>query len=61
MIDWVDFFVPLNHDHGQGSPFYAGEIMSTTPDGELDWGIYKRMEMEGSYSTKVQILSLIHI
>lgn len=60
MIDWVDFFVPLAHDSGPGSPFYAGEVMSTTPEGELDWGIYKRLEMEGSYSTKVQIRSTVH-
>lgn len=60
MIDWVDCFVPLAHDAGQGSPFYAGEVMSTTPQGELDWGIYKRLDMEGSYSTKVQIRSTVH-
>lgn len=57
MIDWVDFVAPLVHDEGQGSPFYAGEVMSTTPDGELDWGIFKRMQMLGSYSTTVQVRS----
>jgi II/X family phage/plasmid replication protein len=57
MIDWVDFVAPLVHDEGQGSPFYAGEVMSTTPEGELDWGIYKRMQMVGSHSTMVQVRS----
>ena len=47
MIDWVDFVAPFVHDEGQGSPFYAGEVMSTTPAGELDWGIFKRMQMLG--------------
>ena len=57
MIDWVDFVAPLVHDEGQGSPFYAGEVMSTTAAGELDWGIFKRMQMLGSYSTTVQVRS----
>lgn len=57
MIDWVDFTAPLVHDEGQDSPFYAGEVMSTTPAGELDWGIFKRMSMVGSYSTTIQIRS----
>jgi len=57
MIDWVDFVAPLVHDEGQGSPFYAGEVMSTTRTGELDWGIFKRMQMVGSHSTTVQVRS----
>lgn len=57
MIDWVDFVAPLVHDEGDSSPFYAGEVMATKPDGDLDWGIYKRMEMVGSYSTKIQVRS----
>jgi II/X family phage/plasmid replication protein len=57
MIDWVDFLAPLEHNEGQGSPFYAGEVMSTTPDGELDWGIYKRMQMLGSHASTIQIRS----
>lgn len=60
MIDWIDFIAPLQHDHGPGTPFYAGEVMSTTPSGDLDWGIYKKMTMEGSYSSKVQIRSTFH-
>lgn len=57
MIDWIDFVAPLKHDTGPGTPFYAGEVMATTQDGNLDWGIYKKMEIEGSYSTKVQVRS----
>lgn len=57
MIDWVDFVAPFVHNEGEGSPFYAGEVMSTTPEGELDWGIYKRMQMLGSHSSTIQIRS----
>ena len=57
MIDWVDFIAPLVHETGIGSPFYAGEVLSVQPSGDLDWGIYKRMEMEGSHSSKIQIRS----
>jgi II/X family phage/plasmid replication protein len=57
MIDWVDFTAPLVHEVGPGSPFYAGEVLALSTAGELDWGIYKRMEMEGSHSTKIQIRS----
>lgn len=57
MIDWVDFTAPLVHEVGSGSPFYAGEVLALTTAGELDWGVYKRMEMEGSHSTKIQIRS----
>ena len=57
MIDWVDFIAPLAHEIGPGSPFYAGEILSLQPSGDLDWGVYKRMEMEGSHSSKIQIRS----
>lgn len=55
MIDWVDMTFPLVHEHGEGTPFYAGEVMSVKPDGGLDWGVYKRMEFEGSHSSKIQI------
>ena len=57
MIDWVDFVAPLAHEVGTSSPFYAGEVMATTATGELDWGIYKRMALEGSHSAKIQIRS----
>lgn len=57
MIDWVDFTAPFVHEVGPGSPFYAGEVLALTTAGELDWGVYKRMEMEGSHSTKIQIRS----
>lgn len=55
MIDWLDFTFPLRHEHGPGTPFYAGEIMASNPDGGLDWGIFKRLEMEGSHSAKIQV------
>lgn len=57
MIDWVDFVAPLTHEMGTSSPFYAGEVMATNAAGELDWGIFKRMALEGSHSAKIQIRS----
>lgn len=55
MIDWVDFLFPLRHETGPGTPFYAGEVLATSASGDLDWGVYKRMEMEGSHSTRIQV------
>lgn len=57
MIDWIDFVAPLKHEIGPGTPFYAGEVLAVTPEGNLDWGIFKKMEIEGSHSTKVQVRS----
>ncbi len=59
MIDWVDFFVPLAHEFGEGSPFYAGEVLCMNGD-SIEWGVYKRLQMEGSYSTKIQVQSTTH-
>jgi II/X family phage/plasmid replication protein len=59
MIDWVDCFVPLAHEFGEGSPFYAGEVLCMNGD-SMEWGVYKRLQMEGSYSTKVQVQSTTH-
>ena len=59
MIDWVDFFVPLKHEFGEGSPFYAGEVLCMHGD-SIEWGVYKRLQMEGSYSTKIQVQSTTH-
>jgi II/X family phage/plasmid replication protein len=57
MIDWVDFVAPLRHEFGLGSPFYNGEVMSTKANGELDWGVFKRMSFEGSHSANIQVRS----
>jgi II/X family phage/plasmid replication protein len=59
MIDWVDFFVPLKHEFGEKSPFYAGEVLAMHGD-SIEWGVYKRLSMEGSYSTKIQVQSTTH-
>lgn len=59
MIDWVDFFVPLAHEFGENSPFYAGEVLCMQGD-SVEWGVYKRLSMEGSYSTKIQVQSTTH-
>lgn len=63
MIDWLTFVAPLAHRQGEGGPFFNGEVMSTTPDPThpdgvtLEWGVWKRKPMEGSFSTTVQVQS----
>lgn len=55
MIDWLDFTFPLRHEFGPGTPFYAGEVLALTTGGQLEWGVYKRLEVEGSHSSTVQV------
>lgn len=63
MIDWITLVAPLAHKAGEGGPFFAGEVLSTTPDPThpdgvvLDWGVLKRKPMEGSHSSVIQIQS----
>jgi II/X family phage/plasmid replication protein len=63
VIDWLTFVAPLEHDPGEGGPFYAGEVLSTVPDPThpdgvaLEWGVLKRRAIEGSYSARIQVQS----
>lgn len=63
MIDWLTFVAPLAHVGGEKGPFYAGEVMATKPDPThpdgftLDWSVWKRKSLEGSYSSVIQIQS----
>jgi len=63
VIDWLTFVAPLEHCQGEGGPFFAGEVMSTVPDPThpdgytLEWGIFKRKSLEGSYSKTIQVQS----
>lgn len=63
MIDWLTFVAPLSHVPGAAGPFYAGEILATKRDpthpagSARDWSVLRRMSLEGSYSSTIQIRS----
>jgi II/X family phage/plasmid replication protein len=63
VIDWIDFVADLDHVMGPTGPFFAGEVLSTRPDPlhpdgyALDWSTHKRMSMEGSHSSVIQVKS----
>ena len=56
MIDWVSAVVPFPH----ASPINGGNVVSLDPDGVEQWRIEKRMQIEGSYSSSVQVRSEHH-
>jgi II/X family phage/plasmid replication protein len=51
MIDWVSAVVPLV---GAGY-LHNGRVVSMDPDGVIEWMALRRLEVEGSYSTKLQV------
>lgn len=53
MIDWIKAIVPFQHD----DPINDGQVISINGQGELQWECHKRMSLEGSYSSKLQIQS----
>lgn len=55
MIDWVSAKIFCNHDPEKLS---AGVVASLDRDGNTEWLVNKKVSVEGSYSTKVQIQSL---
>jgi II/X family phage/plasmid replication protein len=63
VIDWLTFVAPLQHDSSDRGPFYAGEVLSLSPDPThpdgvgLEWGVLKRRSLEGSYSKTIQVQS----
>lgn len=56
MIDWVSAVVPFPH----ASPINGGNVVSLDPDGVEQWRVEKRMQIEGSYSSSVQVRSEHH-
>lgn len=54
MIDWVSAKLPCKHDP---SKLISGLVMSFDALGEQEWVVNKRLSVEGSYSSKVQISS----
>ncbi len=57
MIDWLDLRAPLAHDVSRTGPLYGGEVRSIDDEGEIEWSVGKRMKVEGSYSSSIQVRS----
>jgi II/X family phage/plasmid replication protein len=53
MIDWGLVLFPLIH-----KPINSGQVISTTPDGEVEWCSPKRVQATGSFEKKVSIKSV---
>jgi len=54
MIDWVTAILPCKHD---SSALMDGFVMSFDAKGEQQWTVNKKLTVEGSYSSKIQIKS----
>ena len=55
MIDWVTAKLICNHDPNKLS---EGLVASLDREGNTEWLVHKKVTVEGSYSTKIQIQSL---
>ena len=53
MIDWVTVLVPFGHSE----PINGGNVVSVSADGEIEWSVEKRVKVEGSYGSSIQIRS----
>lgn len=54
MIDWVTAKLPCRHDP---SKLLSGMVMSFDPQGNNEWVVNKKLSVEGSHSSKIQIAS----
>lgn len=54
MIDWVTAILPCKHDP---SKLISGMVMSFDSLGNPEWTVNKKLSVEGSYSSKIQIKS----
>ena len=54
MIDWVTAILPCKHDP---SKLISGVVMSFDSLGNPEWTVNKKLSVEGSYSSKIQIKS----
>lgn len=55
MIDWITAKIPCNHNPDKLS---AGLVASLDKDGNIEWLVNKKIMVEGSYSSKIQIQSV---
>jgi II/X family phage/plasmid replication protein len=51
MIDWISAVVPL----ANAGELHNGRVVSMDADGVIEWQAVRRLEVEGSYSTKLQV------
>lgn len=56
MIDWLTIIAPLPHH----TPITGGEVLSITPEGEMEWKAIRRKALTGSFSTGLQIRTCSH-
>lgn len=54
MIDWVSGFFPCRHDPDK---LFAGAVLSFDSSRNQEWNVLKKLSVEGSYSTKIQLQS----
>jgi II/X family phage/plasmid replication protein len=54
MIDWVTAILPCKHDP---SKLISGMVMSFDSLGNPEWTVNKKLSVEGSYSSKIQLKS----
>lgn len=54
MCDWLDVLVYWPHK----KPLNSGNVLSIADDGEVEWSVDKRLKIEGSYASSVQLKSI---
>ena len=54
MIDWVSAILPCKHDP---SKLISGIVMAFDANDQQEWVVHKKLSVEGSYSSKIQITS----
>ena len=55
MIDWITGIFYVDHDPEK---LNNGRVFSMRPDGEIDWHCEKALNVEGSYSSNIQLKSV---
>ncbi len=56
MIDWLTFRVEMWHSE----PILGGHVLSIDPSGELEWKSAKRVTVDGSWQTGLQVRTYNH-
>lgn len=56
MIDWLSMIAPLPH----GAPINSGAVLSHDSNGVVEWQTRKRLTVEGSFSTGLQVRTCSH-
>lgn len=54
MVDWITALVPFPHSE----PINSGNLVSIDPEGNIEWTVEKRVTVEGSFGSSVQIRSM---